>query len=108
MQITCPLCQQPLIKEQRRWYCDNNHSFDIAKQGYTNLLPVQNKKSRSPGDDAEMVASRQRFLAQGLYHSVAATLSEIVSNYITENNLARPAIIDAGCGEGYYTGKIVT
>ncbi len=61
MQIICPLCQLPLIKEQinnkqGRWYCDNNHSFDIAKQGYTNLLPVQNKKSRSPGDDAEMVA----------------------------------------------------
>ncbi|MCP3909035.1 MAG: methyltransferase domain-containing protein [Oceanicoccus sp.] len=111
MQIICPLCQLPLIKEQinskqGRWYCDNNHSFDIAKQGYTNLLPVQNKKSRSPGDDAEMVASRQRFLAKELYGPVATSLNGLVSDYVKAQALNQVTVIDAGCGEGYYTNKI--
>lgn len=106
MQIICPLCQLPLIKEQRRWYCGNNHSFDIARQGYTNLLPVQNKKSRSPGDDAEMVASRQRFLEQGFYRHIAQSLSGLVSDYVKERLLNQVTVIDAGCGEGYYTEKI--
>ena len=106
MQITCPLCQQPLTKEQRRWHCDNNHSFDIAKQGYTNLLPVQNKKSRSPGDDAEMVASRQRYLAKELYGPVATSLNGLVSDYVKAQALNQVTVIDAGCGEGYYLSLI--
>ena len=111
MQIICPLCQLPLIKEQinnkqGRWYCDNNHSFDIAKQGYTNLLPVQNKKSRSPGDDAEMVASRQRFLAKELYGPVATSLNGLVSDYVKAQALNQVTVIDAGCGEGYYLRQL--
>lgn len=106
MKIICPLCQLPLIKEQRRWYCDNNHNFDIARQGYTNLLPVQNKKSRSPGDNAKMVASRQRFLEKGFYRHVADSLSELVSHYLEESLLNQATIIDAGCGEGYYTESL--
>ncbi|ARN74971.1 putative RNA methyltransferase [Oceanicoccus sagamiensis] len=105
MHIICPLCQLPLTQEQKRWHCDNNHSFDQAKQGYTHLLPVQNKKSRSPGDDAEMVASRQRFLDKGLYHTVADALCECIVDYAIQHKLQTAHIIDAGCGEGYYTQK---
>jgi len=43
------------------------HSFDIASQGYANLLPVQHKRSRDPGDSKEMVAARRRFLTAGFY-----------------------------------------
>src|SRR5690554_7060145 len=47
--------------------CPNRHSFDIARQGYVNLLPVQQKRSRHPGDSKAMVVARSRFLNSGIY-----------------------------------------
>ena len=48
--MRCPLCREALTREPRRWFCATGHSFDVAREGYVNLLPVQHKKSRDPGD----------------------------------------------------------
>ena len=58
MELICPLCGNPLIQQERAWVCENRHSFDIARQGYVNLLPVQQKRSLQPGDTKEQVASK--------------------------------------------------
>ncbi len=50
-QYRCPLCQQALLLDEKSYRCENNHSFDQAKQGYVNLLPVQFKHSKEPGDN---------------------------------------------------------
>ncbi|MFC7000619.1 putative RNA methyltransferase [Pseudobowmanella zhangzhouensis] len=55
----CPVCQLPLTLAERTYRCDNGHSFDQHKKGYVNLLLVQNKRSKMPGDDADMVQSRR-------------------------------------------------
>lgn len=103
MQIICPLCRQPLTLAEKIWLCDNGHSFDIAKQGYCNLLPVQNKKSKSPGDDARMVAARKAFLSEGHYLPLAQQLNLRVIEQLHKTQLTHSQIVDAGCGEGYYT-----
>ena len=54
--LACPLDGEPLQRDGAAWRCTAGHSFDIARQGYTNLLPVQHKRSRDPGDSKEMVA----------------------------------------------------
>nr|WP_159931259.1 methyltransferase domain-containing protein [Oceanicoccus sp. KOV_DT_Chl] len=87
-----------------RWFCCNNHSFDIAKQGYCNLLAVQHKKSREPGDSADMVAARHRFLSGGYYQGISQHVNQLVSSVITAEQ--SPHILDAGCGEGYYTDEL--
>ena len=104
MLITCPLCRQPLQQEERRWHCDNNHSFDIAKQGYTNLLPVQNKKSKSPGDDANMVMARNQFLDGGYYQPLSTAINQLILKHLIKRPSA--TVIDAGCGEGYYSSHL--
>ena len=58
----CPLCQQGLILTDKVFRCENNHCFDQAKEGYVNLLPVQHKHSKDPGDNKEMVNARRAFL----------------------------------------------
>ena len=63
--LACPLDGLPLQSTGTAWRCASGHSFDIASQGYTNLLPVQHKRSRDPGDSKEMVAARRRFLTAG-------------------------------------------
>ena len=67
MSLICPLCHLPLMLVDRSWRCDNHHQFDQAKEGYVNLLPVQHKNSREPGDSAEMMQARREFLQAGHY-----------------------------------------
>lgn len=47
--FTCPICKESLQLNGKSLVCENNHCFDYAKQGYVNLLPVQQKKSLHPG-----------------------------------------------------------
>ena len=62
MELICPICHLPLAQEGRSLRCGRNHSFDVARQGYVNLLPVQQKRSLNPGDTREQVLSRRAFL----------------------------------------------
>lgn len=99
----CPLCSLPLhtqlMPNTRSWHCDNNHSFDVAKRGYVNLLPVQFKKSKQPGDDKVMLAARQYFHAQQSY----LPLMQAMAAHIVEHNRHEViTLYDAGCGEGTY------
>jgi 23S rRNA (guanine745-N1)-methyltransferase len=102
--LACPLDGAPLRRKGAAWCCATGHSFDIASQGYTHLLPVQNKRSRDPGDSKEMVAARRRFLNAGCYQPIAdavscAALADLPSS-------ATLCCLDAGCGEGYYLRQL--
>jgi len=63
----CPLCDTSLSQQGKSYLCTQNHCFDIAKEGYVNLLPVQNKKTKDPGDNAFMIQARRQFLQEGYY-----------------------------------------
>jgi 23S rRNA (guanine745-N1)-methyltransferase len=102
--LACPLDGTPLHCNGSAWRCNNGHSFDIASQGYTNLLPVQNKRSRDPGDSKEMIAARRRFLTAGFYQPIAAMVSRTVLAGLPAN--VTSSCLDAGCGEGYYLGQL--
>jgi 23S rRNA (guanine745-N1)-methyltransferase len=106
MQLICPLCRLPLGRLDRSWCCENRHSFDIAKQGYCNLLPVQHKKSLQPGDSADMVAARSRFLTADYYQPISDAINHTVLHYLASQSMATAAIVDAGCGEGYYSSRL--
>ena len=54
-----------LSLHERSWRCPHGHSFDVAKQGYVNLLPVQNKRSKDPGDSKAMVQGAPAFSSAG-------------------------------------------
>ncbi len=99
----CPHCRLPLRKQQQQWLCAQNHSFDCARQGYVNLLPSHKKHSKQPGDNAEMVQARSRFLDAGFYLPLRQQLCTISKQYLTD---AKGAWLDAGCGEGWYTSAI--
>ena len=57
----CPLCGGALTRQEHRAVCPQGHSFDVARQGYVHLLPVNKMHSKLPGDSREMVESRRRF-----------------------------------------------
>lgn len=101
--IICPVCKEELVKEGRTFKCKNNHCFDMAKQRYTNLLLSNQKHSKMPGDDKDMVMSRRGFLEKGFYDAI----SNAVNNIVLENIASKEInILDIGCGEGYYTKRL--
>ena len=102
--LACPLDGTPLQYTGSAWACASGHNFDIASQGYVNLLPVQHKRSRDPGDSRDMVAARQRFLTAGFYQPIAAAVSRAALAGLPAD--ARIRCLDAGCGEGYYLRQL--
>ena len=101
MELICPLCAGALSKQEKRYVCPKNHSFDIARQGYVHLLPVQNKHSLNPGDTREQVLSRRSFLEQGYYAPIADALAEEAMALNVQGE-----ILDVGCGEGWYSAAL--
>ncbi|WP_394243268.1 23S rRNA (guanine(745)-N(1))-methyltransferase [Vibrio astriarenae] len=103
MSYQCPLCHQSLTLTDRTYRCSNNHSFDLAKEGYVNLMPVQHKRSKDPGDNKEMMQARRRFLDHDYY----ARLRDRIAELCLENTHQQTStILDIGCGEGYYTSHL--
>lgn len=101
MNLVCPICEKPLSRQENRFLCPENHSFDIARQGYVNLLPIQRKHSAHPGDTREQVLSRREFLSGGFYAPIAEALAAAAKKYD-----ACGPILDVGCGEGYYCTRL--
>lgn len=98
----CPICARTLQCGKTVWQCEAGHSFDVARQGYVNLLTVDRKHSLHPGDTREMVIARREFLDAGYYAPIADTLHRLLQTFAP--NAQR--VLDAGCGEGYYLGKL--
>jgi len=103
MSFSCPLCHAPLSRSERSFSCPQRHQFDIAKEGYVNLLPVQHKRSRDPGDSAEMMQARRAFLDAGHYQPLRDAIAEKLHAALPAS---APAVLDIGCGEGYYTNAL--
>ncbi|MDD5890574.1 MAG: methyltransferase domain-containing protein [Ruminococcus sp.] len=97
--FTCPICKESLQLNGKSLVCDNNHCFDYAKQGYVNLLPVQQKKSLHPGDTKEMLLARKNFLSNGHYEKILDKVASLIKEYCSSFD----CYLDCGCGEGYYT-----
>lgn len=101
--FTCPICGQKISFEpsERRYTCGDMHSFDCARSGYVNLL--MSKKGGDHGDNREMTLARKKFLDGGYYEPLRLALCDEIGAEFFDN----AAILDAGCGEGYYTEGIM-
>jgi len=94
--LICPLCSLALSENFQGLACTNQHQFDRAKEGYFNLLPVQHKNSREPGDPKQQLIARRAFLMAGYFYPLIDQLKKIIDANIT-------TLLDIGCGEGYFT-----
>lgn len=100
--FACPVCGERLEQREKTYQCPKGHSYDIASEGYVHLLRPDEKHSKMPGDDKNMVASRRRFLEGGYYDSFSDCLNELARQYAGDGKV----FLDAGCGEGFYTGRM--
>lgn len=79
----CPKCRSGLYLNDGVWSCENKHSFDLARQGYTNLLLANKKGSNEPGDNREMIDARRNFLRKDFYIDLVKALHTL---YLKEYN----------------------
>lgn len=100
--FSCPVCGCFLEKDGGSLRCANGHCYDIAKQGYVNLLQSQKSSSKRHGDDKLMVKSRSDFLDRGYYNKLADSLTAL----LCENAFTGMKLIDLGCGECFYTSRL--
>ena len=98
--MKCAVCAESLTLsgDAKSALCTGarHHCFDFSKDGYLSL-PMS-----SGGDSKSAVDARRSFLDKGYYYPVAKCVSDTVSRYLGENAV----LVDAGCGEGYYTSML--
>lgn len=97
--LKCPVCGEELRMEERRLSCPRGHSFDLAKEGYVNLLCGS---ASSHGDNKEMVKARRDFLEGGYYAPLADRVARLAAEGLPQGGV----LLDAGAGEGYYTERL--
>lgn len=102
-EFICPVCKEKLNIDNRAYVCPNNHSFDISKYGYINLLMSQQSSDKRHGDDKLMVRARRDFLTLGYYEPLCRRLCQLITDHVPSGSM----IADIGCGEGYYTGAVM-
>lgn len=103
MTVLCPVCQTPVTMTEDGGVCRKGHRFDRARSGYVHLLPANRKHAKNPGDDKLMVDARRKFLDKGYYRPLADTVSRLAGEWLANLPHQTPCVLDAGCGEGYYT-----
>lgn len=95
----------PLSHEERVFRCTRNHSFDIARSGYVNLLQPQDRRSRNPGDSSDSARARRRLFDLGHGSHLHETLMSILEPVI---GAPGSVILDVGCGEGTHLAALAT
>ncbi|MFK5883089.1 MAG: methyltransferase domain-containing protein [Candidatus Izemoplasma sp.] len=105
--LKCPICNRHLSKNDKEnvFKCDNNHSFDIAKQGYINLLMSNQNKAKIHGDSSEMLNARKEILFGGYYYGISNLLNKTIKSELNDINKSYN-ILDIGTGVGYYVKQL--
>jgi len=96
--LRCSVCASPVTLDERTLRCAQRHSFDLARQGYVNLLHA--RIPAGTADTAPMVDARAAFLASGAYAPLASAIAEAAG-------APSGLVIDAGAGPGYYLSRVL-
>lgn len=99
----CPICRGSLTQKDKTLICENNHSYDLSRYGYVNLMRSQKSSKKRHGDDKLMLNARHNFLEKGWYKPLLEALQQCVTSIAGGRNIT---LLDVGCGEGYYTANI--
>lgn len=100
-----PIDGTPLVgaDDFSRLVSESGHSYDVARQGYVTL--AGGAGLRYSGDDAQMIADRETFLAGGHFAPFVEAVSDHVHDVVEQSDLsdeAQPVICEIGAGTGYY------
>jgi 23S rRNA (guanine745-N1)-methyltransferase len=100
--LRCPLCKSGFIATAGALACRNGHSFDLARQGYVNLLPGSRRRRAAGGDSPSQLRHRAQFLDAGHL----GTLTTTIVRQIEQSARSPQHVLDAGSGTGHHVARI--
>jgi 23S rRNA (guanine745-N1)-methyltransferase len=100
--LACPVCGAGFVLEHGSLRCVKGHAFDVARQGYVNLLPGDAKPGTA--DTTAMVTARSEFLAAGWFAPLSSALAATAADVV---DAAGACIVDAGAGTGHYLARVL-
>lgn len=104
--LSCPVCGGDLTRERKSLLCRSTekvHTFDVAKEGYVNLLPPGRGRNARSGDEAEMIRSRSAFLETSSYDKLSDEVAALIAKFVPIDESSQITVVDSGCGEGYHS-----
>jgi SAM-dependent methyltransferase len=109
--LICPVCGGDLAEAERTLKCSQAHSFDVSREGYVNLLLTEGRRPKILGDTREMLLARRGFLDRGHYAPLSEAINQRVADCLGDvsqwhGGPSRTCIVEVGCGEGYYIGRL--
>jgi 23S rRNA (guanine745-N1)-methyltransferase len=101
--LACPNCGTELTLAGAAVRCQKAHTFDVARQGYLNL--VSGRSSGISGDSPEMVEARARFLTAGHFAPIERAVVAAGRQAMAD----RPAgcVVDVGAGVGHHLAPVL-
>jgi 23S rRNA (guanine745-N1)-methyltransferase len=99
--LRCPVCAGTVELTPPVLRCERGHSFDLARQGYLNLLTG---RPRVGADTAEMVAARADLLAAGHFRFLAKALASLS---VRQDPPGAGLVVEVGAGTGYYLAAVL-
>ncbi len=114
--LRCPVCGTGFSVADHSLRCETGHSYDIARQGYVNLLPGDARPGTA--DTADMVAAREGFLESGHFAGLRRLIAEAAGRAVAEagggsgagaggSDAAGGCIVEVGAGTGYYLAGVL-
>lgn len=98
--LRCPTCAAPFTSSDTALRCDRGHSFDIARQGYANLLTT---RAPAGAETTAMVVARAELLAAGHLDPVARAVAQRAAARAGDAGL----VVDVGAGTGHYLATVL-
>jgi 23S rRNA (guanine745-N1)-methyltransferase len=104
--LRCPVCRLDLAGANGFLACRNRHSFDLAREGYVNLLDGRRRSLMAQGDSAEQFDHRTAILEAGHFDPVALAIAAHVARAGPPSHAANWRALDAGCGAGHHLAAV--
>jgi 23S rRNA (guanine745-N1)-methyltransferase len=104
--LRCPICRLDLTATAGALVCRARHSFDLAREGYVNLLRGRRRQPASSGDSQEQLRHRTAFLDAGYFDDIALNIAEHIQQSDTQPIFGEWRILDAGSGTGHHLARM--
>ena len=102
--LSCTVRDCGLLLERRGQVvvCARQHSYDVARSGYLNLLQPQDRRSLTAGDTRAALEARARLLSAGVGRTILDAFVDRAATLMPANGI----VADLGSGSGEVLGEL--
>ena len=104
--LRCPVCRLDLTVAEGALVCRNRHGFDLAREGYVNLLRSGRRRPAAGGDSSAQLGHRRSFLDAGHFDAIASAIARHVQHAGAKPPYGCWHVLDGGFGTGHHLARL--